>query len=100
MLTSADPNTNRPITTASQSSFNRAFSATGSDTFTARSDIRLPQPDAQTSGEKPALIQGNMTAKPERQQSHRISLFPGLQHVRSRQCQIERMNHLLTCRNN
>jgi hypothetical protein len=49
---------------------------------------------------KPALIQGNMTAKPERQQSHRISLFPGLQHVRSRQCQIERMNHLLTCRNN
>jgi hypothetical protein len=34
------------MTTASQSSFNRAFSAIGSDTLTARSDIRLPQPDA------------------------------------------------------
>jgi hypothetical protein len=38
-----------------------------------------------------------MTAKPERQQSHRISLLSGLQHVRSRQRPIERTNHLFTC---
>src|SRR4051812_382639 len=41
MLTSALAKTRRPIATASQSSFNRAFSAIGSETFIATSDIRI-----------------------------------------------------------
>jgi hypothetical protein len=72
MLIRADPKTNRPITTASQSSFNRAFSAIGSDTFTATTfdfpdpmlkktaaTIRTRPPRA----EKPASIQGNVRVK-------------------------------------
>src|ERR1700753_4397213 len=69
--------TRRPTTTASQSSFNHALSAIGSDPFTAISDIVLPQPQSEKypsgSYESPDLHRsGNNTTE---RQSHRISLL-------------------------
>src|SRR5579863_1718011 len=45
MLSSAAPNTNKPMTTASQSSVSCARSVSGSDALIAMSDIPIPQKD-------------------------------------------------------
>src|SRR5579863_6818936 len=93
MLMRAEPKTRKPMTTASQSSFNRARSAIGAETLTAISDIRLPQIQLATSRRRnPHQFGCNMVRKAEQRQSHRILLLAGFQQRSSRKMRLGRMN--------
>src|SRR5579864_3367476 len=62
MLTSAAPNTDRPMTTASQSSVSCARSATGSEALIAMSDMPVPRNDPH-GGFRPSIFVVRMMAR-------------------------------------